>query len=543
MTNQLLDYFPFDNKITEIRPNQLVALDAIWAAIQEGKTRIMLSGPVGSGKSKIGETVIQYFKDNSKTSLYTSPLNSLVDQLEQSKHDTSDIETLKGKSHYNCIAQPGYKCDNSYCSHNVCSVTKNTRNCKGCENTDCICNNCIYKSVFQKYRKSKAGNTNMALWLMGIIPKDTSVLIIDEVDSLEDFVRMYCTVTVPYHLKSDNFKDHMEYAEKYADALKSCVSCEHGYSCKPKNIKKHEQGIDKILAMVYDFEENEESWVIKKEYTKAGDLRTRYEPITINRFINSILESMDFVLAMSATPPHWENYHFIEVESPFPVDIRHCEYFPIGKMSMNYRDRTIPKLADFLITLRGKTIVHCVSYATAQKIADALRERKIFPLLQINNDNNGDCDKDNVQRWAVVNAFKTSKDINKILLSVKLDRGVDFWEPEIQNNIIAVVPFQNPTDKLVRAKTALLGESWKAEDTAISIEQAHGRIHRGVYLLSNVVKNRPELSWLPTNAKGEVLKRTIIIDSNFNNGGGPLMAWYQRNKRYFTKSFNDVVKL
>jgi Rad3-related DNA helicase len=542
MTNQLLSYFPFDDKITELRPNQQEALNAIWDAIVEGKTRVMLSGPVGSGKSKIGETVLRYFKDNDKVGLYTSPLNSLVDQLEESKHPDSNIKTLKGKSHYDCIARLGYKCDNGYCSLNICSVTKKTRSCKGCENINCICHDCIYKATFQTYRKSKAGNTNMALWLMGIVPKDASVLIIDEVDSLEDFVRMYCTVSVPYHLKSNDFEDHIKYASEFADSLKNCVDCERGYSCKPKNIDRHEQKINKILAMVYDFEENNESWVIKKEITKSGDIRTRYEPITINRFIDSILESMDFVLAMSATPPHWKDYHFIEVESPFPVDIRQCEYFPIGKMSMNYRDKTIPKLADFLMTLKGKTVVHCVSYATAAKIADVLRERKIFPLLQVNN-NNGDGNENNVQRWDAVNAFKTSKDINKILLSVKLDRGVDFWEPEIQNNIIAVVPFQNPTDKLVKAKSSLLGESWKTENTAIAIEQAHGRIHRGVYLLSDVIKYRPELSWLPTNAKGEIIKRTYIIDSNFNNGGGRLMAWYQRNKRFFTKSFNEVVKL
>lgn len=542
MTNQLLTYFPFDDKITEIRPNQLNALNAIWDAIQQGQTRIVLGAPTGSGKSKIGEAVIRYFKDNGKTCLYTSPLNSLVDQLEGSKHEDSGIETLKGKSHYDCIAQPGYKCDNSYCSHNICSVTKKTRNCKGCKNTDCICNSCIYKATFKKYRRSKAGNTNMTLCLIGIVPKDNSVLIIDEVDSLEDFVRMYATVTVPYHLKSNSFEDHIKYAEKYANNLKSCIDCERGYFCKPKNIKQHEHGIDKILAMVYDFEENGESWVIKKEFTKSGDLRTRYEPITINRFIDSILESMDFVLSMSATPPHWDNYHFIEVESPFPLDIRQCEYFPIGKMSMNYRDRTIPKLADFLIALRGKTVVHCVSYMTAQKIADALRDRKVFPLLQVNN-NNGNNDTNNVQRWEAINAFKTSKDINKILLSVKFDRGVDFWEPEIQNNIIAVVPFQNPTDKLVKAKTSLMGESWKTEATAIAIEQSHGRIHRGVYYLKDVVKSRPELSWLPVNEQGIVIKRTIIVDSNFSNGGGQLTAWYQRNKRFFTKSFNEVVKL
>ena len=542
MTNQLLTHFPFDDKIKEIRPNQQDALDAIWSAILEGKTRCTLSGPVGSGKSKIGEVVMRYFKDRGKTCLYTSPLNSLVDQQEDSKHPESKISTLKGKSHYDCVARPGYKCNEGYCSNNICSVTKSTRSCRSCENNNCICNSCNYKLAFQSYRKSKAGNTNMALWLMDIVPKNTSVLIIDEVDSLEDFVRMYSTVVVPYHLKSNDFKDHMKYAEKYAEGLQSCIDCDNKYSCKPKNINRHQSKIDKILAMVYDFEENEESWVIKKEFTNSEEIRTRYEPVTVTRFTDSLLESMDFVLAMSATPPRWENYHFIEVESPFPTDIRECHYFPIGKMSMNYRDKTIPKLADFLITLKGKSVVHCISYTTAQKIADALRERKIFPLLQVNgNNNNGD--KNNVERWAAVNAFKTSKDINKILLSVKLDRGVDFWEPEIQNNVIAVVPFQNPTDKLVKAKTSLLGESWKAEDTAIAIEQAHGRIHRGVYYLKDVVKTRPELSWLLTNSQGIIIKRTYIIDSNFNNGGGKLMAWYQRNKRYFTNSFNEVMKL
>ncbi len=311
-----------------------------------------------------------------------------------------------------------------------------------------------------------------------------------------------------------------------------------------KRIADLEMQIEKIDFLLDDYETHQEAWCLRNEISNVTEaLRCKLEPITVSRFIEPLTEPLDFILAMSATPPHWDGYKFIEVPSPFPIDIRQCYYHPLGRMSKDHRDINIPKLAKFLITLKGKTVVHCVSYDNARKIAEALRTLKIFPLLQINNNGSNDFEGiETVVRCDAVKAFKTSRKPDEILLSVNLGRGVDFWEPEIQNNIIAFMPFQNPTDLLVKAKNKLLRESWQNETTAIAVEQAHGRIHRGIFYYDNVVKARPDLSWLPMNPQGMIIKRTFITDSNFNNGKGRLAAWYIRNKRYFSNSFNEVLQ-
>ena len=81
---------------------------------------------------------------------------------------------------------------------------------------------------------------------------------------------------------------------------------------------------------------------------------------------------------------------------------------------MKHRDNTIPKLAKFLSTLTGKTIVHCVSYSTASKIGQELHRLDISALIQTSNNNPT---KNNimtyhgqqVERKEAVQLFKESK--------------------------------------------------------------------------------------------------------------------------------------
>ena len=125
--NPLIALFPISDKITEIRHVQITALELIWEAIQSGEKRLTLSGSTGCGKSKIAETVIRYFESLGKKCLYQSPLNSLVDQVEDNKHGDSRIVTLKGRSFYDCIAKGnGITCDSGYCARKICYVTRNS---------------------------------------------------------------------------------------------------------------------------------------------------------------------------------------------------------------------------------------------------------------------------------------------------------------------------------------------------------------------------------------------------------------------------------
>ena len=281
----------------------------------------------------------------------------------------------------------------------------------------------------------------------------------------------------------------------------------------PEQRKKYKDELSKIDRILLDWEENSEPWVITNYINRKGKQKSKIEPITTERFLNPLLEGK-IVIMMSATLSKLDGWEYIEAPSPFPINLRQWQYLPLGRMSMKYRDATLPKVADWMRTLTGKTLVHCVSYDTAAKLASLLRVRGIYPLLQTNDDD--DINEDTVRRWDAVRAFKEAKDPNKILLSVKLERGTDFPEPEIVNNVILAVPFPNPTDNLTRAKNNTIGLSWQDSQVARTIEQSYGRINR--------------------NADKRTM--TYMVDSNFNNL--EMSFWYQRNRKYFHQWYMEA---
>jgi hypothetical protein len=274
--------------------------------------------------------------------------------------------------------------------------------------------------------------------------------------------------------------------------------------------------------MANDWEDNQESWVIRKEINKIGEPRTRYEPVTVERFTEPLLKNMDFVLAMSATPPRWKDYKFIEVDSSFPKEIRPWRFHPLGKMTYDHRDKTIPLLANYLATLKGKTIVHCRGYSgIANKLSNALRFLGIYPLLQSQDINNGDSDI--VSRYDAINAFIKAEDPNKILLSVAMGRGIDLWQPGIVNNIIAAIPWDNPKDELTISRKKVLKSKYKDDETqriANEIMQFYGRVNR--------------------NAEKHTMTEIIATDFNCGAMHTDKQFWFMRNKRFFRKWFLEA---
>jgi len=511
--NPLYSFFPKTDKIKEMRSNQKEALDKIWDLLNSGITKIILEAPVGSGKSAIADTLFNYYNEQGISTLYTSPLNALVDQVDTSGFQ--NITTLKGKSHYPCKAGR-LNCSQGFCNIKKCPSGTHKRNCAkklydGCNR--CICWKCEYKKVFREFKSSMKGNTNFTLFMMGITNMP-GVIVFDECDEIEDSVRSFRSVTIPILINIPEFKNHIPALRQYSDKLTEEYKKIDPESSEA-NSKKYDELknlSDHICMMLGDYEIHNEDWCIS---VKPVTGITKYEPVTIDRFLEPLLQN-NIVIMMSATPQIIKGYSKIEVDSIFPKESRHWAYKPLGKMSKNYRDKTIPKVANWLHSLDGKTLVHCISYKTAESLSIPLKMLGSDPYLQIpNKTSNGN----NYSRYDAVEAFTTAKDLNKILLSVKLDRGVDFWNPEIINNVIAVLPWANPTDPLTNAKNKVLGKEWQNEQMARDIMQQYGRIHRneknGIY-------------------KGlEKPKRTYIIDSNFS-------FWYSTNKKYFAKWFKEA---
>lgn len=530
------DYFPTTYNITaprEIQIDIFNKLESILGKKDEKHHKVVLCAPTGIGKSLCALTVLRYLKSTDGTpGLYTSPLNVLVDQVcndfEKSEKG-GYLRTLKGRAHYPCIAKPGENCDKGYCQSDICTLDpKKSRDCNSNkeECNSCPCWGCTYKQAMSAYKNSSIGNTNFTLFQLGVTNTDCGVVILDESDAIEDFVRSFHTVT----LKTDDndfsgysdFDDQILLLEEYLidlrdkqESIQNKLSNETSKS-KIEHYRKinteNEDLISKIEFLNSDYQQYNEPWVCSIFQFRNGTWSTKFEPITTERFIQPMFENKT-VIEMSATPIRHDNYDFIEFESPFSADIRPWIYKPINRMSLKYRKKGLPKLAKFLGTLNHKTIVHCHSYAFADQLGESLRNIGIYPLVQSNkfNDYNNAFNSDTVTRYDAISAFKSDMDPNRILLSVALARGIDLPEQDIINNVIAVLPFPNPTDPLVKAKNKLLGKAWQGPSMASTITQAYGRVNRN-------------------NKKRTI---TYIVDSNFG-------YWFKDNKKYFYNWFLEA---
>lgn len=524
MTTDITQFFPTTTKIKEPRPQQIKLFDDIIELFKSGKKHIEVCAPTGIGKSPKAVAIARAFASHGKKTLITSPLNTLVDQYDDDFGEQY-LCTIKGRKHYTCNANNDRTCDIGYCQEKVCGIDQSQRLCQNmatanqCERRDeCPCMDCEYTAVMKTYKSSSKGNTNFTLFQKGVT-NDPDLIIIDEADSVEDFVRMNFSVTVPEIIDWEEFSDHIYTLQDWKAIYLQNIDTATAHMKKSKNphqrmelsrnIKSLTRSCENISRIINDYEKNGEDWAVTINEFKGSTL---YQPVLTDRFLEPLLKNK-YVIQMSATPPDLPNYEYLEVDSPFPPEIRRWKYKPLGRMSLKYRDKTIPKVATFLCSLEGKTVVHCVSYATAESLGRAIiNSCDVIPIIQVNKKlSYYDNPAGKVERIEAIEKFKQSKNPNEILLSVKMDRGVDFWENEIVNNVIAVMPWPNPTDPIVKAKNKLLGESWKNQDMANIIMQSYGRVNRNTNKITN----------------------TYIIDSNYG-------SWFGKNKSCFKKWYLEA---
>lgn len=520
----ITQFFPITDKIKEPRLQQIKLSNDIIELFKSGKKQIEICAPTGIGKSPLAVLLANAFASHGKRTLITSPLNELVDQYD-ADFGEQYLSTIKGRKHYTCNANPDRTCDIGYCQEKVCGIDQTQRLCQNvatadlCKRRDeCPCMRCEYISAMKTYKASSKGNTNFTLFQKGVT-NDPDLIIIDEADSVEDFVRMNFSVTVPEIIDWDNFSDHIFSLQDWKDIYQKNIETATHHMQNSKNphqrmelsrtIKSLKSKCVNVSRIIDDYNKHGEDWAVTNNDFKGTTL---YQPVLTDRFLEPLLKNK-YVIQMSATPPNLPNYEYLEVDSPFPPEIRQWKYKPLGRMSLKYREQTIPKVSKFLCSLEGKTLVHCVSYATAEAIGRSIMSLcNRTPLIQTGKKLPYDYNCSGlVGRVDAVERFKKSDNPNEILLSVKMDRGVDFWENDITNNVICVMPWPNPTDPVVKAKNKLLGESWKNQNMANIIMQSYGRINR--------------------NANKTTM--TYIIDTNFG-------SWFGKNKSCFKKWYLEA---
>ena len=213
--NPLLKAFPITDTIKEPRQIQTDSLNWIWETLPNYK-KIALCLPTGSGKSAIGMSIMNNTKSLGMKSLYCSPLNTLVVQLQDS---FKDVTTLRGRKHYPCLSGR-QSCATGFCQDDVCAKKRPIRNCKDCD-VSCQCPQCIYRKAFRAFKDSDIGNTNFTTFLLGI-NNNPDLIIVDEADSVEDFIRLHFTLTLEGHLNA-NWENTLEELKTRADYLRTML--------------------------------------------------------------------------------------------------------------------------------------------------------------------------------------------------------------------------------------------------------------------------------------------------------------------------------
>lgn len=532
--SEILKWFPNTDKIKEPREQQVEVLQWFEAKLSEGCKKFVICAPTGSGKSGVAKAVANYSASKGLPVEITSPLNSLVEQYREFEKDRKfPLKTLTGKKNYDCRAsqllkQEKVSCEFGFCAANICTMDyKNNnsrklkiyaeRSCEKCEHPEgnkCPCHSCTYRRALKEFKESLIGNSNFTLLQMHVT-NNPKVLIIDECDAMETFIRMFRKVTIDEPWRFEDFNDYVLCIEDKKLAYEVEYNRLDNSFDTVRRRKVLKEKIEKIDMLLTDIKENNEKYIVSDHYEES----TPFEPVSVTRFIDDALNTEErIVILMSATAQKIPGWEFIEVKSPFPKEIRPFKFVPVGSMALKGRSQTIPKLAEMLVhdkdnvLLPGKTIVHVPSYAVAEELG-----REIYRIGKGNTkcivQTNKDIieDLDTTSRSGAIEKFKRSKNPSQIFIAVNMGRGIDLPEEDIKNNVITYVKRQNPTDHLTRAKWKFFGKEWEYKEAADEIMQQYGRVNRHDRKTTNTIITEPE--WLPFYRKYKKYFREWFIEA------------------------------
>jgi len=500
----------------EYRPHQREAVvEIIKELYVNDNSAVTLSAPTGAGKSLIIYAVVATI-DNvfNRDSFITTPLNSLIDQINADEFIGDDVLTIKGMSNYQCKHRMdrGASVDNAICQRVDdfdCQYKKQPHTSGGCD----------YYGRKESAKHTAELTTNIAyLMANSMIPETVDgrldpreLVLIDECQSIEDFALQFIGVvvsdnTVPVVYDDISIPPSTDDATEMVDWLSNDVQPLVAEKLdeyemivelteqQSDNQEDLQQFSRKVSNLIEDVENNH--WTVNTEDEDDG-FKVEFEPIHIGRFLDSFLWSQGHkaVLSSATIPKHdfmkelglpSGDVANVEVESTFDPHRRpiytDCT---VGKMTMAERDTTLPKMADKIADIADyhnegnphRGFVHCHSYAIMEKL---------YELLPANVRRRTRCqDEDNreqsLEDW--LNADVDDGGLGKneggqVFLSVGMAEGIslDDWQTRWQVIAKAAHPYAGPEAKRTNYRVNELNEwDWYFGSAAIDMQQAIGR--------------------------------------------------------------------
>lgn len=498
------DLFQNNFPAPDPREKQKPAVKETIKAFHDDKHVVQIDAPPGLGKSVILATIARAMDGEV---FYATPLNTLVDQLENDDFVGKWIMTMKGQSHYECIndyAPPGVMVDKAPCQKQ--------------SNFDCeIKDECKYYGRRQKAMDHPFVVTNLSYLMADSMMKkqgndsfeDREILIVDECQNIDDFALDFVSFTISRNtVPSDVWKDISIPHEKHEDKIDKLVDwVEEELSESVKNalrkrqsksqksnqdldeidqLKTYDKRIDQFLQDCINYD-----WIPQIDFygPNSGNNKIKFKPVTVGRFLHELLwDRADKIILSSATIPkgNWlDEIGFgdadvmrLNVGSLFDVENRPIiTSQSVGKMTYNKRDgnaipmaKKIKEIADFHSGEKG--IVHCRSYGMQEMLQNAFYESGNRDWFDKNTRMQKQMDREgSLRKWIAGD--------KQLFFSVNMSEGISLDHDMCRFQILAKVLYPHMGDRRTKYRVEDRGEwTWYNNQAAIQIEQAYGRAVR-----------------------------------------------------------------
>ena len=470
---RVLECFPYDT----YRKYQKEVTHQAIEAFDRGIKHVVISAPVGFGKSGAAITVSKYYG--------SAYIGTTQKSLQKQYCTDFDLPEFYGKSNYTCAVDPTMRCDNP--------------TCKGEKAENCIC---PYQEAKRNCLASDVSIMNYALLFSmaafaGQIEK-RPVAIYDECHNLEDILTDFIGILIsantfkrlnipmiPLPEENSTTLQVVKWIDKLliphvTDQMMVIENALAGYvDTKSK----------KDFARQYSFLDN---FIKKIHYMCAfigngGKICTQVEsdtitmkPLMVDFMAKQFLEDIsERVLHISATVQSKELYckclgldekevEYIQVGSVFPPENRPVVFAPVGSMAYAKKAETLPKMKiviDRLLNERHpdqRGIIHTSTYEVAEYIYknSEYNHRLILPKGK--------------DREAMIKEFFNSDREDLVLISPSLGEGIDLKGDLAEFSILCKVPFPSLGDRWIKEKMDYI-VGWYEEKTINKLIQSTGR--------------------------------------------------------------------
>jgi len=487
-------------------------LDA-YSQIRNGEIKskvVTIASPTGSGKTIINRAValalFDLYPGDFQKIVYTTPLRNLVKQIEE--EIALEIPTVTGRSNYPCLALPGLNA--SECPYRTAALIKSRPK---------ICNHCEY--IVAKRRFQAAQLKACTIDFIFFNPVNADMYIFDESTGVENKLLNHFEITLPNRIDTEDlinslhawFLDLIEEQDQYENELEAIVWKQQNNPVADPQEKLYLDKIQDVTKRLNSVGRkiDKTSRIMRLAHDPNDyyiDEKRKFKLIYGKPLFEELIKKQKLVIMSSGTPNTellCDEFTRVEAPHPIPVSRRKVYYQPIGKMSMNNQDKTIPAMAAKIMEIHKsyprQTIVHCHSFSLGLKLKNALNS----PLVLLQEDKKR-------EEW--LERFLAADEC--IGLCMAFDEGLSLPGARFQRNIIPKVPYpglggwakkRNDSD----IKKYQL-DQWYRMTTAIAIQQAAGRTTRGP----------------------DDYSETYILDLNFS-------YFFSQNKMFFEKWFKDAL--